>query len=63
MTQVALKARVLDGAVVGIEEFVDNREERLVVRGCIKTKYVVVVMTKRLGCCTEAADVSGLRTS
>ncbi|ETI52564.1 hypothetical protein, variant 1 [Phytophthora nicotianae P10297] len=27
----------LDGALVGIEEFVDNREERLVLHGCIKT--------------------------
>ena len=31
---------VLDGTVVGIEEFVDNRKGRLIVHGFIKKKYV-----------------------
>ena len=35
------RANVLDGSVVGIQEFIDNSNGRVVVRGIIKTKYVV----------------------
>uniref|UniRef100_A0AAV1V597 TRUD domain-containing protein n=1 Tax=Peronospora matthiolae TaxID=2874970 RepID=A0AAV1V597_9STRA len=38
MASIRLKSSVLDGVKVGIEEFIDNRNDRLVVRGCIKTK-------------------------
>uniref|UniRef100_M4B462 TRUD domain-containing protein n=1 Tax=Hyaloperonospora arabidopsidis (strain Emoy2) TaxID=559515 RepID=M4B462_HYAAE len=38
MASVHLKSSVLDGAKVGIKEFIDNSNDRLVVRGCIKTK-------------------------
>jgi hypothetical protein len=34
----------MDGAVVGIEAFVDDHDGRLAVRGCIKTKCVAVAV-------------------
>ncbi|CAI5740293.1 unnamed protein product [Hyaloperonospora brassicae] len=38
MASIRLEPSVLDGATVGIEEFIDNCTGRLVVRGCIKSK-------------------------
>ena len=53
MASVRLEPSVLDGATVGIEEFIDNCTGRLVVRGCIKSKCVVVTLSStdwRSGC-------------